>query len=106
MSNNAFKVNSSDHKQVYIVQIKEVTCSIASCCIPQCTFPECRPLCRHKIDCTCYDYTHGPLCKHAHKVNMLLKTRQPEEDLSIFMPEHDEVDTFLNLFLTKEAGIQ
>ena len=26
---------------------------------------------------------------------MLMKTRQPEEDLSISMPEHDEVDTFL-----------
>ena len=87
MSNNVFKVNSSDHKQVYTIQIKEVTCSIASCCIPRCTFPECRPLCRHKIE-----------CKHAHKVNMLLKTRQPEEGLSISMPEHDEVDTFFKCF--------
>lgn len=97
MSDNAFKVNSSDHKQVYTVQIKEATCSIPSCCIPQCTFSKCGHLRRHRIECTCYDYTHGHLCKHVHKVNMLLEGRQPEEDLSISMPEHDQLDIVCNV---------
>ena len=99
-----FKVNSSDHKQVYTVQIKEATCSTASCYIPRCTFPECGLLCRHRIECTCYDYTHGHLCKHAHKVNMLLEARQPEENLSISMPEHDQVDIVCNVSSPKKQA--
>ena len=75
-----FKVNSSDHTQVYTVCIKETSCDTDSSCIRRCTFPEYgHSVCRNRIECTCYDYTHGHLCKHVHKVKMIL---QPEEDLS------------------------
>ena len=29
------------------------------------------------ISCTCYDYTHGHLCKHCHKVHHLHRTPLP-----------------------------
>ena len=31
-------------------------------------------LCRHMVSCTCYDFQHGHLCKHSHKVHQSLYT--------------------------------
>ena len=76
-----FEVNSSDHTQVYTIKTKEVTCDNDSRCVPRCTNPEYGHLCRRRIECTCYDYTHGHLCKYVHKVKMLLAMKQPEENL-------------------------
>ena len=93
MSDNVFEVHSSDHKGKYTVHVKESTCNTNSCCVPQCTFPECGHLCRNRIECTCYDYTHGHLCKHVHKVKMLLAMKLSDEDLSISDQDHfDESD--------------
>lgn len=40
-------------------------------CIPQCIQKNCLYLCRHMLRCTCYDYSHGHLCKHVHKVQSM-----------------------------------
>ena len=57
---------SSDHQ--YTVHILASQCSHGKKCIPHCIQGKCSYLCRHMISCTCYDFSHGHLCKHAHKV--------------------------------------
>ena len=48
----------------------------AALCIPQCTEPECGYMCRHCVQCTCYDYIQGHLCKH---ISTALEPRLAEE---------------------------
>lgn len=55
----------------YSVKILRSECSERPHCIPQCIQRECSYLCRHMITCTCYDYQHGHLCKHVHKVHQV-----------------------------------
>ena len=78
---------------MYTVHVKEATCDNDSCCVPRCTSKECGHLCRNRIECTCYDYTHGHLCKHVHKVKMLLGLmKQPEEILDLLDASHQGHD--------------
>ena len=57
---------SSDYQ--YTVHMLASQCSYGNECIPHCTQGKCSYLCRHMISCTCYDFSHGHLCKHVHKV--------------------------------------
>ena len=54
----------------YTVRIVSKNCLQQPDCIPQCSEVQCKYLCRHMVQCTCFDYVHGHLCKHAHKVNL------------------------------------
>ena len=54
-------------------------------CMPQCIEDDCLYLCRHMIACTCYDYQHGHLCKHVHKVKSLQVKHQ---DIKIIDQPH------------------
>ena len=69
---NTFAVSSSKNDKVYKVTIRSVTCSDQPRCIAHCKEMECIYLCRHMVQCSCIDYVHGHLCKHAHKVQMNL----------------------------------
>lgn len=61
--------SSSGTSETYIVTLVAGECKLRPSCVPQCTMPECQYLCRHTYKCTCYDYQHGHLCKHVHKVH-------------------------------------
>ena len=62
---------SSDYQ--YTVHMLASQCSYGNECIPHCTQGKCSYLCRHMISCTCYDFSHGHLCKHVHKVCIVTK---------------------------------
>ena len=68
---NHYEIVSSDAKTQYSVNILLSVCPNQPNCMPQCTEDDCLYLCRHMITCTCYDYQHGHLCKHTHKVKNL-----------------------------------
>jgi len=63
-----YAVKSSDEKSEYAVSIISETCKLEQECVPHCIDNPCGFLCRHMVKCTCYDYQHGHLCKHAHKI--------------------------------------
>ena len=65
---NTYTVNSENSDQHYTVHVFASQCTHGKECIPHCVEGECSYLCRHMISCTCYDFSHGHLCKHAHKV--------------------------------------
>lgn len=66
---NQYEVESSKQGTFYTVHIRSRNCLQEPNCVPQCTEAECGYLCRHMVECTCVDYVHGHLCKHAHKVH-------------------------------------
>ena len=70
-------MESADVKTQYSVQLLSATCTARPNCLPHCMEKECLYLCRHMISCTCYDFTHGHLCKHCHKVHHLHRTQLP-----------------------------
>lgn len=55
----------------HTVVVLSVVCPSQPNCMPHCEEDGCHYLCRHMISCTCYDYQHGHLCKHSHKVYSL-----------------------------------
>ena len=66
-----YLVDSSDLKTQHTVVVLSMVCPSQPNCMPHCEEDRCRYLCRHMISCTCYDYQHGHLCKHSHKVYTL-----------------------------------
>ena len=67
-------------------------------CVPVCVERECVLLCRHMMTCTCYDYLHGHLCKHCHKVQIILKngtetSHTIDEPVFISPPQYKEHET-------------
>lgn len=83
-----YLVNSSSKADtMYTVKFLSGTCQHAPTCLPHCTAKECCYLCRHMISCTCYDYQHGHLCKHVHKVYSLRRQQEIEDEKEI-----DDVD--------------
>lgn len=77
---NRYLVDSSDSKTQYIVDVLSSTCPDQPNCLPHCVEKECSYLCRHMISCTCYDFQHGHLCKHTHKVFHLHMQQQSVSD--------------------------
>lgn len=75
ISDCTYEVKSMESARTYNVQVIASHCSGQPDCVPQCTNEECKYLCRHMIQCTCVDYGHGHLCKHAHKVNTISDQR-------------------------------
>lgn len=75
-----YLVDSSDSKTQYTVDVLSPTCPDQPNCLPHCVEKECSYLCRHMISCTCYDFHHGHLCKHTHKVYHLHMQLQPLSD--------------------------
>ena len=65
---HTYTVNSESSDQQYTVHILASQCTQGENCIPHCMQGKCSYLCRHMISCSCYDYSHGHLCKHTHKV--------------------------------------
>ena len=65
---NQYQVHSTEQDNMYIVHVQARKCLQQPQCTPQCNESECGYLCRHMVQCTCTDYIHGHLCKHAHKV--------------------------------------
>ena len=65
---HTYTVNSESSDQQYTVHISASQCTQGEKCIPHCMQGKCSYLCRHMISCSCYDYSHGHLCKHTHKV--------------------------------------
>ena len=63
---------SLDHQ--YTVHVLASQCSHGKECIPHCIQGKCSYICRHMISCTCHDFSHGHLCKHAHKVQSSMHT--------------------------------
>ena len=55
----------------HTVVVLSMVCPSQPNCMPHCEEDGCHYLCRHMISCTCYDYQHGHLCKHSHKVYTL-----------------------------------
>ena len=86
---NHFEIVSSDYKTSYSVNILLSECPNQPNCMPQCTEDDCLYLCRHMIACTCYDYQHGHLCKHVHKVKSLQVKHQ---DIEIIDQPHADDD--------------
>ena len=66
-----FLVDFSDVKTQHTVVVLSMVCPSQPNCMPHCEEDECRYLYHHIISCTCYDYQHGHLCKHSHKVYTL-----------------------------------
>ena len=66
-----YTVASQSSQMSHTVTIIASECPQGKGCIPQCTKANCLFLCRHMIRCTCYDYSHGHLCKHVHKVQSM-----------------------------------
>ena len=66
------EVLAADGKSSYTVCVHIEQCSLG--CVPHCTSPECSRLCRCMMECTCTDYRHGHICKHAHKVLQICYT--------------------------------
>ena len=64
-------VDSTDMTTQHSVKISSIVCPSHPNCMPHCEEDACHYLCRHMISCTCYDYQHGHLCKHSHKVYTL-----------------------------------
>jgi len=92
-------VDSSDSKAQYIVEVLSSTCPDQPNCLPHCVEKECSYLCRHMISCTCYDFQHGHLCKHTHKVYHLHMQQQPVND------DGDIVTDTTDLSLPMEIGV-
>lgn len=65
INDNQYQVRSSE--STYTVQILS-HCQEQPSCVPQCSKVQCKYLCRHMAQCSCIDYIHGHICKHAHKV--------------------------------------
>ena len=95
-------MDSSDSKSQYRVNILSSTCSEQPTCLPHCVENECSYLCRHMISCSCYDFQHGHLCKHSHKVHSLLKSPEPDEPDDPCPLSNDPDDRVS----TKEIGTQ
>ena len=74
----SYTVKSSDGKSEYTVSITSEKCQLESDCVPHCKDSPCDYLCRHMIMCTCYDYQHGHLCKHAHEIYSMHTQMQAE----------------------------
>lgn len=69
-----YTVTSESSQMPYRVKVLASECPQGKKCIPQCTQGKCLYLCRHILQCTCYDYSHGHLCKHVHKVQGIHQT--------------------------------
>ena len=89
---NHYEIISSDAKTQYSVTILLSDCPNQPNCMPQCTEDECSYLCRHMITCTCYDYQHGHLCKHTHKVKNLQAQHQHAEIIDQSHTEQSHID--------------
>lgn len=64
--------STSDEGITYTVYLCKM-CQQQPMCVPQCTAADgCQYVCRHMIQCTCLDYIHGHICKHAHKVQNII----------------------------------
>lgn len=69
ISDSEYRIGSAGEEcTYYTVLILSANCPQEPDCIPQCCELQCGYLCRHMVQCTCLDYVHGHLCKHAHKV--------------------------------------
>ena len=75
-----YLVDSTDSKTQYSVEMLSSTCPDQPNSLPHCVEKECFYLCRHMILCTCYDFQHGHLCEHTHKVFHLHMQQQPMDD--------------------------
>lgn len=95
-------VDSSDSQAQYIVEVLLSTCPDQPNCLPHCVEKECSYLCRHMITCTCYDFQHGHLCKHTHKVFHMHMQRQPVNDDE---GENDAVTNATDLPSPMEIGV-
>lgn len=110
-----YLVDSSESKAQYIVEVLSSTCPDQPNCLPHCVEKECSYLCRHMISCTCYDFQHGHLCKHTHKVYHMHKQRQPVSDdgdedggvmNAIDLPSPMEIGSTPSKTTEDEAGIR
>ena len=64
-------MKSGDGKMYYSVIVTSTECPYEPDCMPHCIDSPCCYLCRHMVTCTCYDYQHGHLCKHCHRIYCL-----------------------------------
>lgn len=71
--------SQTDERDQYTVQRLKAEC-LQTNCTPSCSAKECVYLCRHILQCTCYDYKNGHLCKHVHAVKALCT---PQEELEM-----------------------
>ena len=69
-------MTSSDGKSKYEVTFKAETCQLEPNCVPHCKESPCQYLCCHMVTCACYDYQHGHLCKHTHRVYSIHQSNQ------------------------------
>ena len=74
-----YLVDSKHSSQQYEVIVLPSHCFVGKDCIPHCVEEKCDCLCRHMVSCTCYDFKHGHLCKHSHKVHMMHQEKNSTE---------------------------
>ena len=87
-------MESGDKKMHYSVVITSTECPCKPDCMPQCTDNPCCYLCRHMVTCTCYDYQHGHLCKHCHRIYCLHNQQSlTVQDRDLDSTESENVDS-------------
>ena len=71
-------------------------CQMATCkhCISEgstCTATECNCLCIHmyKCDSKCYSFNNGHICKHIHRVHLILQKKQPQDQQAEYTVQED-----------------
>ena len=69
-------MKSGDGKMFYSVIVASTECPYKPDYMPDCMDSPCCYLCQHMVTCTCYDYQHGHLCKHCHRI-YCLQNQQP-----------------------------
>ena len=108
-------MDSSNSKSQYTVKVLSASCEDQPNCLPHCVEQDCSYLCRHMITCTCYDYQHGHLCKHTHKVHNFhwqqqhtseneLESDCPNATFPDAMPERLEIGVAPSKTTRDEAG--
>lgn len=100
-----FLVHSSDHERQYTVKLVLMDCQGKPNCLPQCTQKECVYLCRHMVSCNCYDYQHGHLCKHTHRVHNIYQLESGGKEHEVSDDEPKEIGVTPSTEKRNEAGI-